>query len=205
MDERTAMSIATYDEHARAYQEQLRRRRPLRDVARFAALAPAGALVLDAGCGPANDLRALSDVGLKPVGVDLSFGALEEARLLLPKHPLVRAPLDRLPFRERAFRGLWLSAAFVHLPRSEWRNTLAYLLRYVARGPVYFSCIRGTADLEPVEDAVLGRVYRTDASEQEVESLLASQGLRDIQVELRPDPILDRKRPWVVAFGRVLG
>ncbi|MDQ3932475.1 MAG: class I SAM-dependent methyltransferase [Actinomycetota bacterium] len=205
MDERTAMSIAAYDEHARAYQEQLRRRRPLRDVTRFAALARAGALVLDAGCGPANDLRALSDVGLKPVGVDLSFGALQEARLLLPKHALVRAPLDRLPFRERAFRGLWLSAAFVHLPRSEWRSTLANLLRYVSRGPVYFSCIRGTADLAPVEDAVLGRVYRTDATEQEVESLLASQGLRDIQVEIRPDPLVDRKRPWVVGFGRVMG
>lgn len=205
MDERTAASIAAYDEHARAYQEQLRRRRPLRDVIRFAALAPKGALVLDAACGPANDLRALSDVGLKPVGVDLSFGALQEARLLLPKHPLVRAPLDRLPFRERAFRGLWLSAAFVHLPRSEWRSTLANLLRYVGRGPVYFSCIRGTADLAPVDDPVLGRVYRTDASEQQVDSLLASPGLRDIQVELRPDPLVDRKRPWVVGFGRVMG
>ncbi len=205
MDERTAVSIAAYDEHARAYQERLRRRRPLRDVSRFAALAPAGALVLDAGCGPASDLRALTDMGLKPVGVDLSFGALEEARLLLPKHPLVQAPLDRLPFRERAFRGLWLSAAFVHLPRSEWAPTLSYLLRFVARGPLYFSCVRGSADLEPVDDVVLGRVYRTDASEQEVESLLASQGLRDINVELRPDPLVDRKRPWVVAFARVLG
>lgn len=204
MDERTVVSIAAYDEHARSYQEQLRRRRPLRDVTRFAGLARDGALVLDAGCGPANDLRALSDVGLKPVGVDLSLGALQEARLLLPKHALVQAPLDRLPFRERVFRGLWLSAAFVHLPRSAWRRTLAYLLRYVARGPVYFSCVRGTADLLPVEDPVLGRIYRTDATEREVDSLLASQGLRDVQLEVRPDPILDRKRPWVVAFARVI-
>lgn len=204
LDQRTSESIAAYDEHARAYQEQLRRRRPLQDVRRFAALAGPGAMVLDAACGPATDLRALSDAGLHPVGVDLSAGALLEARMLLPRHPLVRAPLHDLPFRVPSFRGLWLSAALIHLPRSAWRDTFAGLLRYLERGPVYFTCIRGNADLEAVDDPVLGRVYRSDATEQEVERLLASHGLQDLQVTLRPDPLLDRKRWWVIGLGRLV-
>lgn len=160
-------------------------------------------LVLDAGCGPANDLRLLRDAGVHPVGLDLSTGALAEARMLLPRHPLVRAPLHDPPFRPRSFGGLWLSSAMTHLPRAAWRPTFAHLLTFLDEGPVYFSCLRGDADLEPVDDPVLGRVYVSAAAEAEVEALLSSHGLTDVAVEVRPDPILDRRRPWVVALGRL--
>lgn len=195
--------MAAYDAHAAAYQSSLRLRRPVADVRRFAAMAERDSLVLDAGCGPANDLRLLRDGGVHPVGLDLSAGALAEARMLLPRHPLVRAPLDDPPFRPRSFGGLWLSSAFTHLPRAAWRPTFAHLLTFVARGPVYFSCLRGDADLEPVDDQVLGRVYVSAAVEAEVEALMTSHGLTDVSVEVRPDPILDRRRPWVVALGRL--
>lgn len=203
LDQRTVASVEAYDEHARTYQEALRRRRPAADVRRFAAMATRGDLVLDGACGPASDMRLLRDVGLHPVGVDLSMGALREARLLLPRHPLIRAPLQSLPFRERSFGGLWLSGAFLHLPRTAWPPTFATLVRLLNRGPVYFSCVRGRADLAEVEDPLLGTVYRSDATESEVEQLLQSQGFVDIQVEVRPDPLLERRRPWVVALARL--
>jgi SAM-dependent methyltransferase len=203
LDERTLASVAAYDEHARAYQESLRLKRPLADVRRFAAFAERDDLVLDAACGPANDLRLLRDAGVHPVGVDLSLGALREARMLLPRHPLVQAALHDLPFRPRSFRGLWISGAFNHLPRSEWRRTFASLLDLLDSGPVYFSCLRSNADMEPVEDEVLGKVYVSGATEAEVEALLGSHGLSDLTVEVRPDPLLDRRRPWVVALGQL--
>ena len=203
LDERTLASVAAYDEHARAYQESLRLKRPLADVRRFAAFAERHDLVLDAGCGPANDLRLLRDAGLHPVGVDLSLGALREARMLLPRHPLVRAPLHDLPFRSRAFAGLWCSGGFTHLPRAEWRRTFTALLDLLGSGPVYFSCLRSTADMEPYEDPVLGTVYVSGAAESEVEALLGSHGITDLTVEVRPDPLLERRRPWIVALGRL--
>jgi SAM-dependent methyltransferase len=205
LDERTLKSVAAYDEHARAYQESLRLKRPVADVRRFAAFAVRDDLVLDVGCGPANDLRLLRDAGVHPVGVDLSLGALREARMLLPRHPLVRAPYDQLPFRPRSFGGLWASGAFTHLPRSAWRDTFAGLLTFLARGPVYLSCYRGTADLAEVDDPVLGTINVSEATEAELTSLFASHGLVDVTVEVRPDPILDRRRPWVVALGRLPG
>jgi SAM-dependent methyltransferase len=201
LDERTLASVAAYDEHARDYQMSLRLKRPVADVRRFADRARRDDLVLDAGCGPANDLRLLRDAGVHPVGLDLSAGALHEARMLLPRHPLVRAPLHELPFRPRSFGGLWLSGTFTHLPRSAWRPTFAGLLQLLDRGPVYLACYRGTADLERLDDPVLGEVYVSAATEAEVEALLTSHGCRDLTVEVRPDPVHDRRRPWVVALG----
>lgn len=201
MDERTAASIAAYDEHAEAYQRAFRLKRPVADLRRFGDLARRGCLVLDVGCGPATDLRALADLGVHPVGLDMSLGALRYARMLLPRHPLVQASMEDPPFRPRSFGGLWMSSAFTHLPRSQWREVFSGLLELLDTGPVYFSCYRGTADLEEVEDQVLGRIHRSQATEDEVEALLTSHGLRDVQVETRPDPIVDRRRPWVVGLG----
>ena len=201
LDERTLRSVAAYDEHARAYQESLRLRRPVADVRRFGALASRGDLVLDAGCGPANDLRLLRDTGVHPVGADLSLGALREARMLLPRHPLVQAPLHDLPFRPRSFGGLWLSGSFNHLPRAAWRPTFAALLELLDTGPVYLSGLRGTADLRVETDPVLGEVHNSAVTEEEMTALCRSHGLRDLTVEVRPDPIVGRARPWVVALG----
>lgn len=198
---RTLVSVASYDRHARAYQQAHRRARPLADARWFAQLAGQGALVLDVGCGPASDLRLLRDQGLKPLGVDLSFGALTEARLLMPRHPLVQAPYERLPFRIRVFGGLWMSGAFVHLPRAAWRPTFARLLTYLDAGPVYFSCVRGQGDLQPVNDPVLGRIYRSDATEDEIGQLLGSHRLNDVRVQARPDLLPERNRTWVVGRG----
>jgi len=203
LDQRTSASIAAYDAHARAYQEHLRLRRPAADVRRFASFANRGDLVLDVGCGPANDLRLLRDAGLHPVGLDLSLGALQEARVLLPRHPLVRAPFADPPFRDRVFGGLWMSASFSHLPRADWAETFARLLRTLAAGPVYFSCHLGDGDLEEVEHPVLGGVHVSSAQPAEVEALLASHGITELLVEERPDPHEDLRRPWVVALGRL--
>jgi SAM-dependent methyltransferase len=203
LDPRTLQSVAAYDEHASAYQASLRLKRPLADVRRFAAFAERDALVLDAGCGPANDLRLLRDAGVHPVGLDLSFGVLQEARMLLPRHPLVRAPLHRPPFAPRSFGGLWASGAFTHVPRSDWRPTFAALLALVDRGPVYLACLQGTRDLAASTDPVLGDVHVSEATPAEVEAMLSSHGVTDLTVEVRPDPILDRRRPWVVALGRL--
>jgi hypothetical protein len=33
--------------------------------------------------------------------------------------------------------------------------------------------------------------------------MLSAHGVKDLTVEVRPDPILDRARPWVVAIGQL--
>jgi SAM-dependent methyltransferase len=205
LDARTRRAIAAYGPVARRYREEVRLRRPLADVRRFAGFARRDDLVLDVGCGPANDLRVLRDAGLHPVGIDLSAGALTEARTLLPRHPLVMADLTEPPFTDHSFHGLWMNGAFHHLERDRWQPVLARLLRLLAHGPVYFTCLRGDADLLPFRDPLLGEVAVSAAPEAEVERMLTAAGVVDLTVDVRPDLRFGPRAPAVVALGRVRG
>lgn len=201
LDPRTRAAVSVYDEHAGAYQQALRLKRPQADVRTFSQSLARGTLVLDAGCGPANHLRLLRDAGAHPIGLDLSHGALREARLLLPRDGLVEASVTEPPFDERTFGGLWCAGGLNHLPRDRWRATFATLVGLVESGPVFLSCLRGSADLAEVDDPILGPVPTSAATEDEITSMLEERGLSDLRVELRPGPLLGRRRPMVAAHA----
>ena len=201
LDPRTRASVAAYGPNAQAYQAAFRRSRPTSDLRRFADRAERGRIVLDLGCGPANDLRMLSDIGLHPIGVDLSLGALQFARVLQPRQGLLNAALHDIPVKDGCAGALWMSSSFTHLPRAQWAPTFAAVLTKLDHGPVYFSCYRGEADMEPIDDQLLGEVHRSQATEDEIERMFLAHGFQDLSIEIRPDPLVDRRRPWVVALG----
>jgi demethylmenaquinone methyltransferase/2-methoxy-6-polyprenyl-1,4-benzoquinol methylase len=90
---------------------------------------PTGSLVLDLACGTGDLCRALTDHGYRPVGADLSFGMLANART---DAPLVHADALQLPVPDRSADGVTCGFAlrnFVDL-----RPFLAELGRVVRPG-----------------------------------------------------------------------
>ncbi len=94
--------------------------------------------VLDAGCGPGRDARALAAHGLPVLGIDLSQGMLDEAQertaRRLPQGSVRYAIMDlrRLDLPDACCRGVWCSASLLHLPRHVAPRAVAELTR-VAR------------------------------------------------------------------------
>jgi ubiquinone/menaquinone biosynthesis C-methylase UbiE len=81
--------------------------------ARLRGIEPAGA-ILEIGCGTGNMTRWLLDTWPGPVvALDLSRGMLAQARAKLGDARFVRAPADRMPFRERSFEAA-LGSFFLH-------------------------------------------------------------------------------------------
>jgi demethylmenaquinone methyltransferase/2-methoxy-6-polyprenyl-1,4-benzoquinol methylase len=74
------------------------RRRTIRDLA-----LPHGSTVLDLACGTGDLARGLQAEGLRPVGMDLSFGMLAAATVTTP---LVQADALRLPVADGAVDGV---------------------------------------------------------------------------------------------------
>lgn len=100
------------------------RKRTVRDLG----LAP-GATVVDLACGTGDLCRELTRNGLTPIGADLSFGMLANART---DAPLIHTDALRLPFPDAALDGATCGFAlrnFVDLPAF-----LAELARVVRPG-----------------------------------------------------------------------
>jgi len=74
------------------------RRRTIRDLA-----LPHGSIVLDLACGTGDLCRGLAGAGLRPIGMDLSYGMLAAART---DAPLVHADALRLPVPEASVDGI---------------------------------------------------------------------------------------------------
>ena len=74
------------------------RKRALRELA-----LPHGSTVLDIACGTGDLCRGLSDLGLRPVGIDMSLGMLQAART---DAPLVQSDALRLPVADRSIDGV---------------------------------------------------------------------------------------------------
>jgi SAM-dependent methyltransferase len=109
--------------------------------------------VLDIGCGPGADTGPMTAAGLDVVGLDLTPAFLHEANDQVPEARFVRGDMRALPVEAGTFEGLWSSAAFLHLSRSEAVPTLEGFHRALAPGGALLLSVMAseTRDADAVE------------------------------------------------------
>ena len=168
-------TVAAYDRIAGEYLARWRDRRVVeRPLAMLATLLPAGALVLDLGCGPGFDGAALRAQGLRVVGADLSWQMVRLGRDHYPGVYL-QADMRRLPLAAGTVDGIWASASLLHLPRPLLAPVLAEGRRVLAgEGLFYLSLKEGT-----------GEAWRADACGREAPRFFTYWTAAALDSELR--------------------
>jgi SAM-dependent methyltransferase len=149
-----------------------------------------GAVVLDAGCGTGNHSVRLAGRGYRTAAVDISEGALRQARSaalelgLSGRLSFLCQELENLSFRDAAFDALYCRGVLMHVP--DWRTALKNLIRVLKPG---------------------GRVFLQESNHRSVETRLVLAGRRfkprlDSRLERTPDGLefwADREGPPVLA------
>jgi ubiquinone/menaquinone biosynthesis C-methylase UbiE len=139
----TRRTIAAYDSRASEYADStwsFDAFPGLRDeLAAFDSAAPAGASLLDLGCGAGRDSNHLALRGRHVVAADRSEGLLREARSRLNadtsrRVSMVRLDLKTLPFCADTFGGVWASGSLLHLPDTSFAGALAEVARVLMPG-----------------------------------------------------------------------
>jgi ubiquinone/menaquinone biosynthesis C-methylase UbiE len=77
---------------------------------------PSGARVVDLGCGSGVFTHLLQRRGYRSSGVDLSSKLLEIARAKFSNIEFIEGDVERLPFPDASFDGVFLSGVLHHLP-----------------------------------------------------------------------------------------
>lgn len=143
---KTSMSvketITTYDRIAADYAHRWQDRSMMaRAMAHFLDLAPAGAALVDIGCGPGFDCAALAARGATVIGLDLSLGMLRVARPAVSVSAFAQADMRHLPLSGDV-AGIWCNAALLHLSRQDAIKAMRQFYRVLQQDGALFLAVK---------------------------------------------------------------
>lgn len=187
-----ARTIAVYNARAGDYDDRFRTAKPDRHLQAFIGALPAGARVLDLGCGPANASAFLRAAGMVPDPVDAApaMVALANGRHDIGARVGTFDDIDAVA----AYDGVWANFSLLHAARADLPRHLAAIRRALKPGGLFHIGMKTGAG--EARDA-LGRLY-TYVGRAELLGLLAAAGFTviaeaegtDVGLAGTPDPFL---------------
>ena len=191
-----------YERYSRVYFERTARIDPAPFLSPFADRLPAGATVLDVGCGSGRDLLWLKRRGFAVTGFERSAGLADLARAHAGC-PVIGGDFATFDFSSLTFDALLLSGALVHLSPERLSGTLGGILKALdTPGWVYLSLKAGRGRRT---DRLARTFYLWAAAD--LEPLLKAQGLRILHASRSPSAV-GTGEPWlgyVLANGQRTG
>lgn len=161
----------------------------------FCALLPAGARILDVGCGAGRDAAQFRGRGFRVVGIDMSYGMLQEAMRRAPG-AYIAADMAAMPFNWSIFDAVWLNASLLHLPRSAAPGVLTEIHALLKPGGIlYLSLKEGQGEIWEQRE---GRRFFTFYQAEEVIQLLEQAGFSLLKSWTEPAKSFN----WLNFFSR---
>ena len=160
-----------YEDHAKEYAELTVKADMSPAYDRFLAYLPAGAAILDAGCGSGRDSLCFMKKGYDVTMLDASEGMCNCAEELTGRKALCMG-FHEIEFADR-FDGIWACASLLHVSEKELENVLAIFHRALKRdGVLYASWKYGEAE------RMDGRRFYCDMTEEKLRRVLARANLK---------------------------
>lgn len=191
-------TISYYDEHAEEYCAATRNADMSFCRDQFMAYLPAGAHILDAGCGSGRDSKAFFEKGFEVTAMDASEGMCKEAAKLLGQNVL-QCTFQEMNFQNE-FDGIWACASLLHVTRSDIDLVLQNLkkaLKY--EGVLYLSFKYGN------EERMMKERFFNDYNEKLLRDVLENNGFTVMDIFTTEDVRKSRLGEiWVNAFAKKL-
>lgn len=170
------------------------------------ALLPAGADVLDVGCGGGTKTKYLMEKGLRVTGIDFSEKMIEISRREVPTATFHVHDIRQSEPIPGTYDAIFAQAVLLHIPKAEMSQVLTRLADATKSGGYLYVAVKGKRpngpDEETVEENDYGYSYQRFFSfftQEEVESLLRNAGYEIIKSGQYPP---DSPKPWVQVIGR---
>ena len=93
-------------------------------------------LILDVGCGDGRHCLLIEKNGGKAVGIDMSEGMLEEARVYYPGCDYRKMDMRSLHFDDLSFDGIWASGSIYHVTKADVKGVINEFARVLRPGGV---------------------------------------------------------------------
>lgn len=168
---------------------------------------PAGARVLDVGCGSGVKSKYLTDHGFKVIGIDISEKLLEIAEREAPEaefRVLSMTDLDSMP---ETFDGVFAQASLLHIPKKEAGDIVKKMARRLVTGGLLCINVKEAREGKPNEEILKENEYGYEYERffsyftvEELERYLTDAGLKIISTLRNPNK--SGKTVWLQIIGK---
>jgi SAM-dependent methyltransferase len=180
--------------------------RPSATRLRYLALAdkliPAGADVLELGCGAGIPMTTRLAVGRNLTGVDISAVQIGLARANVPSATFVQADLTTLEFPPESFDAVVAFYSLTHVPRGEHAALFGRIRSWLRPGGVFLASLGVEDTPDEIEADWLGvDMFFSHFSARVNRRLVAEADLivERAEVDVEPEDRHDARFLWVVA------
>jgi SAM-dependent methyltransferase len=153
--------------------------------------------ILDLGCGPGRDLKAFTDRGHQPTGLDGCATFCEMAR----KHAgceVMHQDFLTLSLPSETFDGIYSNASIFHVPKNELPRVLGELRAALKKGGVFFSSNPRGENEEGWSGDRYSSFHDLDAWTQ----FMTKAGFTPIEHYYRPEGLPRAEQPWLASTWR---
>jgi cyclopropane fatty-acyl-phospholipid synthase-like methyltransferase len=165
-------------------------------------LIPAGASVLELGCGAGLPMTAALAAGRRVTGVDISPGQIRRARQNIPTATFVEADMVHAEFPPASFDAVVAFYSLTHVPREEQPGLLAKIRAWLRQGGLFIATMGVEDDPGGVEPDWLGvDMYFSHFGAKRNRRLVEEAGfeIERATVESEPRDRHDARFLWLVA------
>jgi SAM-dependent methyltransferase len=163
---------------------------------------PAGADVLELGCGAGLPMTARLAIGRRLTGVDISAEQIRRARRNVPGAEFIEADLTTIDRPAASLDAVVAFYSLTHVPRDEHAALFARIRRWLRPGGVFIASLGVEDDPATVEADWLGvEMYFSQFSARVGRRLVEESGLvvERANVVAEPEDRHDARFLWIVA------
>jgi SAM-dependent methyltransferase len=174
----------------------------LRALAMADSAIPAGADVLELGCGAGRPMTATLAAGRHLTGVDISRAQLELARAAVPEATFIQADLTTLDRPAASVDAVVAFYVLTHVPRDSHAELFARIRRWLRPGGVFLGSLGVEDDPGGIEPGWLGvDMYFSHFAARRNRRLIEQAGLviEWAEVLAEPEDRFDARFLWVLA------
>jgi SAM-dependent methyltransferase len=148
---------------------------------------PAGARVIELGCGPGVDAVALAE-GRRYTGVDLSSVMIATARHRVPSGAFVKADLSSLRLLPSTFDAVVALYVFGHLPGAEHAAAIERAFTWLVPGGIFCASFPMGSDPGAIQDDFIGvPMFFGGIGREATEEALRRSGFRNELKEVKQE------------------
>ena len=183
-------TISYYDDHADEFIADTLNA-DMREIRqRFQKYLPAGAFILDLGCGSGRDSKAFIEQGYRVEAVDGSVEMCKRAEILI-KQPVHLMFFDELN-ADQKYDGVWACASLLHISKGHITDMIQRIERSLKPGGIFFMSVK-KGDLNGERN---GRIF-ADYQEEEIKGILTAQQFEILELNVTEDARPLREDQWI--------